>query len=228
MPARAPAAATRARRSPMRRVSTMRMFRRSVISSMCRLSNSGRARSPSITGATYSSSSSTRPAVRNAPASVAPASTCTSLISRSASSSSTAAEIDAARFDGHRRRDRLRRRAACAHRGRAGTASAHRLRGRARAHGRQARIEHDAQRRHERRVVAQAHGEMRIVDQHGARAGEDRAGACAPLLHVAPRGFAADPLRIAGGQRAAAVEARRELHAHPRTPAFDAREEAAD
>ena len=93
-------------------------------------------------------------------------------------------------------------------------------------HGRQARIEHDAQRRHERRVVAEAHGEMRIVHQHGARAGEDRAGACAPLLHVASRGFAADPFRIAGGQRAAAVEARRELHAHPRTPAFDARQES--
>src|SRR5690606_2243105 len=38
--------------SPMRRVSTMRIFNRSVMASMCNPSNIGRAVSPSITGAT--------------------------------------------------------------------------------------------------------------------------------------------------------------------------------
>src|SRR3546814_3448661 len=41
--------------------------------------------------------------------------------------------------------------------------------------GRKAGVEHNAQRRHELRVVAEAHGELRIVGQHGVRAGQDRA-----------------------------------------------------
>ena len=74
----------------MRRLSTARICSRSVMASMCRPSNSGRARSPSSTGAMYSSSSSTSPADRNAPARVAPASSCTSLMPREASSFNTA------------------------------------------------------------------------------------------------------------------------------------------
>ena len=53
--------------------------------------NSGRALSPSSTGATYSSNSSTMPACNRAPPSVAPASTCTSLMPRRPSSCSAAA-----------------------------------------------------------------------------------------------------------------------------------------
>ena len=73
----------------------------------------------------------------------------------------------------------------------------------------------------------QAHGQVRIVDQHGAGAGEDRAGTRAPAMHVASRRFAADPFRIARRHRAAAIEAGREFHPQPRPATFDPRQEAA-
>ena len=76
-------------------------------------------------------------------------------------------------------------------------------------------------------VIAKAHGQLRIVDQHRAGAGQDRAGARAPLLHVRARGFAADPLRVAGRQRAAPVDAGRQLDPQPGPAAFDPRQEAA-
>ena len=53
------------------------------------------------------------------------------------------------------------------------------------------------------------------------------APARAPFLHVATRGLAADPLRIARRQRTPPVQAGRQLHAQPRPAAFDARKEAA-
>ena len=74
--------------------------------------NSGLAFSPSSTGATYSSSSSTSPAQQGAAASVAPASTCTSLMPRVASSDSSASRSKRRRAraaDGERPARRRRR-----------------------------------------------------------------------------------------------------------------------
>ena len=71
-----------------------------------------------------------------------------------------------------------------------------------------------------------AHGELRVVLPHGADAGEDRAGARAPAMAVGARGLAGDPLALAVRERRAAVEARRDLHAHPRPAARHARDEA--
>ena len=168
-PVRLRGCSSRRTSSPMRRVSTMRMPRRSVIASMCRPSNSGRARSPSSTGATYSSNSSTSPARRNAPASVAPASTCTSLMSRCgeqrqhrvagrgarrAPARATCCGLDAARHARVGRMQVERRRIAVAH-----VAARDR---------RQARVEHHAQRRHESAASSsQAHGQR--ADRRPAR-----------------------------------------------------------
>ena len=96
----------------------------------------------------------------------------------------------------------------------------------------QAGVEHHPQRRHE--VLAgrsigmfEAHGQLRIVGEHGAGAGQDRAAARTPAMHVVARGFAADPLGIAGGHRGAAIQAHRQLDPQPRPPAFHPRQEAA-
>ena len=64
-----------------------------------------------------------------------------------------------------------------------------------------------------------AHRQLRVVLQHGADAGQDRAGARAPRVAVGARLGAGDPLALAVDQRGAAVEAGGELDAHPRTAA---------
>jgi len=75
--------------------------------------------------------------------------------------------------------------------------------------------------------VAPPNGEFGIVGQHRARARHQGRGARAPALHVEPRGRAADPFAVAAGERGAAVQAHRELHAQPRPAALHARQEAA-
>ena len=87
-------------------------------------------------------------------------------------------------------------------------------------------VEDHAQRRRERLAFGQAHGEPRVIGQHGAAAAEDRRAARAPALHVGTRRLAGDPLRLAAGQRGAAVQAHRQLHPHPRAAALDPAEEA--
>ena len=215
----------------MRRVSTMRMLRRSAIASIGRPSNIGRARSPRITGATYSSSSSTSPAARNAPASVAPASTWTSLMSRCGEQLQHRVEVEPTRVHRHVRVLRLRCRAACAHPAHACRASAHRLRGRGRARrwpgpGRARR----AAAARIAFVVGRRPGARSAADRRSARcrrrSGSRRLRARQRCTSLS-RGFAADPFRIARRQRAAPVEAGRELDAQPRPAALDAREEAA-
>ena len=89
-------------------------------------------------------------------------------------------------------------------------------------------IQHHPQRRQECGVVAvvETDGQLRVVGQHRAGAGEQRTRARAPAHHVATRGFAADPFRIAIGQRGAAVQAGRQLDPHPRPLSLDPRQEA--
>src|SRR5690606_30132755 len=57
--------------------------------------------------------------------------------------------------------------------------------------------------------------------------GQDRAGAGAKPMHVAPRVGAGNPLALAVRERGPAVETRRQLAADPRSTARHPREEAA-
>ena len=59
-----------------------------------------------------------------------------------------------------------------------------------------------------RPVVDIAHIQSRIVRQHGADAGQHRAGTRAPVLHIQPCRLAGDPLADPVRQRGAAVQAR--------------------
>src|SRR5205823_5706266 len=88
----------------------------------------------------------------------------------------------------------------------------------------EAAIDDDPQRLARR--IDLAHRELRIVGAHRADAGEDRAGARAPAMAVAPRLGAGNPLRVSIGKRRAAVERRGDLHPHPGPAARDARDEA--
>ena len=76
-------------------------------------------------------------------------------------------------------------------------------------------INHDLQRLPRR--LDRAHGQSRIVLQHGADPGEDRAGPRTPAMPVGARCLAGDPLALAVRERGPPVEARRDLHAHPRS-----------
>ena len=92
---------------------------------------------------------------------------------------------------------------------------------------RQAGVQHHPQWRLEGRVVPEPHGELWIVRQHRAGTGQDRPGTRPPVLHVQPRGLAADPLGLAAGECAAPVDAGRQLHPQPGAAAHQPREVAA-
>src|SRR6185312_4025984 len=70
------------------------------------------------------------------------------------------------------------------------------------------------------------HREPRIIRRDRADAGEQRAGAGAPAVPVAPRLWTGDPLRGAVRERAATVERGGDLEANPRPAALHPRQEA--
>ena len=60
-----------------------------------------------------------------------------------------------------------------------------------------------------------AHGQRRIVRQHGGAAGQNGMALCAQTLHVASRLRGGDPLAFAAGHRRAAVQRSTQLELHP-------------
>src|SRR5437899_1889321 len=70
-----------------------------------------------------------------------------------------------------------------------------------------------------------AHGELRVVVPNRAETRENRASASAPAMPVGPRRLARDPLAFSVRERSAAVQARRDFHAHPGPSASHARKE---
>src|SRR6185369_895806 len=88
----------------------------------------------------------------------------------------------------------------------------------------EARIDDHAQRLAHR--LDEAHVEPRVVVAHGADARQHRSGALAPGVAVGARRRAGDPLARAVGERAAAVERNRDLHAQPRPAALHPGHEA--
>jgi len=72
--------------------------------------------------------------------------------------------------------------------------------------------------------VQPAHVELWIVFEHGANAGQHRAGACAPGVPIQSRLGASDPLALPVLQRGLPVDRRGDLHAHPGQAALHAAE----
>src|SRR5439155_20346290 len=66
-----------------------------------------------------------------------------------------------------------------------------------------------------------------VVGEHGSDSSEDGGAARAPLLHVLARRLPGDPAALTGSERRTAVEAHRELHAHPGAPLSHALHESA-
>ena len=87
----------------------------------------------------------------------------------------------------------------------------------------QPRVDDHAQRLARR--VDQPHVEARVVVEHGAYAGQQRAGALAPGVAVGASGFAGDPLALAVLERGAAVERHCRLQPDPGPLPLHAREE---
>ena len=168
-------------------------------------------------------SSSTRPAPSSAPLSVGPASTCTSLMPRCARSASSACQVDP--VVGTRPQHDLGAPVAQRVGAAAGVVDAEDPHGSRAAPAREPRAACAAASRRPRAAGCrvgghQPHVEPRVVGQHGADAGQHRAGARAPGVAVGARGLAGDPLADAVGQRGAAVQRRRHLQPHPRPAAL--------
>jgi hypothetical protein len=150
---------------------------------------------------------------------LAPASTCSSLISRRPSSSISAGRSTLPAALGSRMISCPARAAPlpCPHRAAPRRSSTARPAGCARRGDLEPAVDDHAARL-ARRVDA-AHGQLRIVGLDGADAGQDRAGAGAPGVAVGARLRAGDPLALAAVQRRGAVQAGRRLQAHPRPAA---------